>query len=144
MSGDELLQPLTATLSSEHGGHPATNCIDGDMTNICHSREPAERSPWLAIDYGTSVTVNRVEIFNRNIYGNRLKNVDVRVSNELPTSADQMFSGGSLFGHLAGPATNGQHIIISGQWARFHSLDIRINVPSRASFVWQICHCPNG
>merc|ERR1712173_100138 len=80
---------------------------------MCHSG--GERSPWLVIGYGTTVLVKRVEIFSReDCCGERTKNVEVRISNELPTSASQMFSGGSLLGQFAGPATNGQHIIISG------------------------------
>ena len=108
--------------------YPAEKCIDGDTGtngdadtgptndgNMCHTQEPGERSPWLAIDYGTPVTVKRVEIFNRgDCCGWRTNNVDVRVADELPTSANQMFSGGSLLGHFAGPATDGEHIIITG------------------------------
>ena len=105
--------------------YPANKCIDGDMTgpaqlgNMCHSGEPGERSPWLALDYGTSVIVKRVDIFNRDAFGGRTRNVEVRVSNEIPTSANQMFAGGSLFGHFAGPATDGQHIIIQGKCSLF-------------------------
>ena len=99
---------------------PAVKCIDGDTEghslvdrNMCHTQN--EPSPWLAIDYGTTVTVTKVEIFNREACcGESTKNVDVRVSNELPTSANEMFSGGSLLGHFAGPGKNGQHIIITG------------------------------
>ena len=95
-------------------------CIDGDTEtdayhggNMCHTED--ESLPWLAIDYGTTVTVKRVEIFNRDdCCGDRTKNVDVRVAYELPTSSTQMFSGGSLLGHFAGPGTDGQHIIVSG------------------------------
>ena len=80
---------------------------------MCQSKE--ERSPWLAIDYGTPVIVHRVEIFNRDdCCGDRTKNVDVRVAYELPTSSGQMFPGGSLLGHFAGPGADGQHIIVSG------------------------------
>ena len=87
-------------------------CID-NTGNICHS--DGERSPWLAIDYGTSVLVKRVEIFNRHdCCGDHTKNVDVRVADELPTSASQMFSGGSLLGQFDGPGADGQHIIITG------------------------------
>ena len=122
------LEPVTATLSStlennEHFG--AGKCIDGitegpdegtsDGANadFCHTND--EPMPWIAIDYGTLVTVARVEIFNRNMAGNRTRNVDVRISDELPPSGSQMFSGGTLLGHFAGPGTNGQHIVISGQ-----------------------------
>ena len=80
---------------------------------MCVTR--GDPSPWLAIDYGVTVTVSRVDIFNReDCCGARTRKVDVRVSNELPTTASEMFSGGSLLGHFAGPGTDGQHIIITG------------------------------
>ena len=80
---------------------------------MCHTHN--ERAPWLAIDYGAEVAVTRVELFNREgCCGDRTRNVDVRVSNQLPTSGSQMFSGGILFGHFAGPGIDGQHIVISG------------------------------
>ena len=94
----------------------ADKCIDGDFGSICHTCGGGHPAPWLAIDYGTSVTIQRVEIFNRHDYGWwRTRNVDVRISDELPTSGSQMFSGGTLFGHFAGPGTDGQHIVISGE-----------------------------
>ena len=115
---------MTATLSSTHQPiYGAGNCIDGDTETmpgpevapaICHSKNDV--APWIAIDYGTRVIVERVELFNRlDGYGFRTRNVDVRVADELPTSGDQMFSGGTLLGHFAGPGTNRQHIIIAGQ-----------------------------
>ena len=123
------LEPVTASQSSTYGGDKwpdhfgAANCIDGEIRDvdhgpdgirsICHTND--EATPWIAIDYGTFVIVQRVEIFNRPAYGSRTRNVDVRISDELPTSGSQMFSGGTLFGHFAGPGTDGQHIIISGQ-----------------------------
>ena len=117
---------MTATQSSTYENDVnkfgAGNCIDGNTDSdrgpdgrfaICHTNGDA--TPWVAIDYGTSVTVQRVEIFNRGGAGQRTRNVDVRISNMLPTSGSQMFSGGTLLGHFAGPAVNGQVIIISGQ-----------------------------
>ena len=121
ITGVELLQPVTAQMSSTHSPRTADRCIDGDTesaanhdhTNLCHTQN--EGLPWLAIDYGTPVTVKRVEMFNRDdCCGDRTKNVDVRVAYELPTSSTQMFSEGSLLGHFAGPGTDGQHIIVSG------------------------------
>ena len=94
---------------------PAAGCIDGNTNRLgCHTA--AYRYPWFAIDYGTTVNVERVEIFNRgDCCGSNAKNVDVRVTDELPTSGSQRFSGGNLLGHFAGPGTTGQHIIVSGQ-----------------------------
>ena len=118
---------MTATQSSTYQNdakYGAGNCIDGNTDSdrgpggryaICHTKTNDDTTPWIAIDYGTSVTVQRVEIFNRGGAGQRTRNVDVRISNQLPTSGSQMFSGGTLLGHFAGPGTTGQHIIVSGQ-----------------------------
>jgi len=120
-----LLQPVTATQSSSYNNkYLAVKCIDGntmgpddgseEVGHMCHTKD--ERAPWIAIDYGKTVAVQRVEIFNRvNCCGDRTKNVDVRISDELPSSGNQMFSGGTLFGHFPGPAAEGEHIVISGQ-----------------------------
>ena len=114
------LEPVTATLSSLYRGSPGSRCIDGNTQGtLCHTQEGlGDPLPWIAIDYGTTVSVGRVELFNRgDCCGDRTRNVDVRIADELPTSGStQMFSGGSLLGHFAGPGTDGQHIIISGQW----------------------------
>ena len=158
-AGLELLQPVTARMSSRyHGvnGHnfPATKCIDGDVEgpiedgNLCNTQfgglEKPERSPWIAIDYKSIVTVKKVEIFNReDCCGLWTRKVDVRVSNELPTTASEMFSGGSLLGHFAGPGRNGEHIIVTGYIVQYkHSC--QSDQYSRSSLVWQICHCPDG
>ena len=75
-----------------------------------------DRSPWIAINFGTKVTVIRVEIFiPDNCCGAQTRNVYVRVSNDLPTSGNEMFFGGSLLGSFRGPAANGQHIIFVGK-----------------------------
>ena len=110
------LEPVTAILSSTWDeSHAASYCINGDTQNgrVCSSQN--ENAPWFAIDFETEVMIERVEIFNRGWEGARTRNVEIRISDELPTSGDEMFSGGTLLGHFAGPATNGQHIIISGK-----------------------------
>ena len=112
------LEPVTAALSlTYHDNYRAAFCIDGnteDRRGICVTN--GEMAPWIAIDYGTRVIVETVEIFNRlSCCGDRTRNVDVRIVDELPTSGSEMYSGGTLLGHFTGPATNGQHIIIEGQ-----------------------------
>ena len=84
------------------------------VDELCHTKwEPA---PWIGIDYGTTVTVQTVEIFNRrDCCAERTRNVDVFISDELPTSSNQTFSGNTLLGHFDGPATNGQLITIQGK-----------------------------
>jgi len=112
----EFLQPVAASLSSNYSTwqYQADKCIDGNIDgvsgiggNMCQSKE--ERSPWLAIDYGTPVIVHRVEIFNRDdCCGGRTKNVEVWISNHLLRTRN-------LLGTFVGPATDGQRITISGQ-----------------------------
>jgi hypothetical protein len=122
------LNPLAASMSSTYKSNDhfrAAKCIDGntggpdggeigEVVDLCHTdKEPA---PWLALDFGSQVTVRRVEIFNRiECCANRTRNIEVRVSNELPTSSQQMFTGGRLLGNFEGPAENGQKISIRGQ-----------------------------
>ena len=120
-AGVEQLKAVKAILSSENPKWaPASKCIDGDSEtissdNLCHTYGPFPRAPWLALDYGTLVTVKRVELFNRaDCCGDRTRNVDIRVSNELPPSDTQMFFRGQLLGHFPGPASDGQHIVIQG------------------------------
>ena len=130
-SGDQL-SPVSATLSStfNHNGNllRASNWIDGDtgpdyvwsslmnenVLRICHTTN--EPYPWLAIDYGRTFAIDRVEIFNRRgCCWSRCRNVEVRISEELPASGSQKFFGGSLLGSYTGPASKGQNIItISG------------------------------
>ena len=98
--------------------YQADKCIDGDIDgdsgggqpqysgNMCHTK--GERSSWLAIDYGTPVIVQRVEIFNRDdCCGGRTKNVEVWISNHLLKTRN-------LLGTFVGPAADGQLITISG------------------------------
>ena len=118
MGASALLHPVAATQSSTYNNDfPADNCIDGDVEDpkkICHTNLE-EQAPWIAIDYTVSVTVLRVEIFNRqDCCGERTKDVEVIVSDQLPTSASNVFSGGVEFDHFRGPATDGEQIVISG------------------------------
>ena len=71
------LEPVAATLSStlldNDDFYGAAKCIDGNTEgpdeglpdvasdDFCHTEE--EPTPWIAIDFGTTVTIQRVEIF---------------------------------------------------------------------------------
>ena len=76
---------------------------------MCYTKN--EPCPWFALDYGTSVNIRRVDIF----CGFRPKNVNVRISDELPTSGKEMFKGGNMLGNFTGYGTDGQLITIAGQ-----------------------------
>merc|ERR1712013_253390 len=103
-------------------------------TPPCATKE--ENAPWLAIDYGTDVLVERVEIFNRiNCCGDRARNIDIYISNALPTSANEMYDeGGPRFGHYDGPGEDGEHIIISGPPTPGRYVIVQINFPTNLNF----------
>lgn len=119
----ELLTPMSASQSSTYDTtgelYGAANCIDGNVAGTsCHTAN--DRHPWLALDYGKTFAIQTVQIFNRHdCCGARTRNVEVRVSEELPapatTTDNQKFSGGSLLGTFPGPGTDGHYIIIRGE-----------------------------
>ena len=92
----------------------AANCIDGStLDDYCHT--DLEPAPWLAISFGEGIlaSVEMVVLFNRDdCCGSRTRNVEVRLANEMPKSAEKMFSGGELLGTFEGPGSNGQRIRI--------------------------------
>ena len=105
-----------------HEGNGPDKCIDGindgpdgHPGDLCHTNN--EQAPWLALDFGEDlrVSVDNVLLYNRvnrNDIAGRTRNVEIRLSEELPTSASSMFTGGSLLGTFAGPGTSGQMILI--------------------------------
>ena len=94
----------------------ATKCIDGITTtsdNLCHTRI-AHPAPWFALEFPEQVAVARVDIYNRVTQAHRLRNVEVRLTEELPTSSDWMYTGGELLGTIKGPATLSEIIRVEG------------------------------
>ena len=97
---------LSTTYKEKFDGN---KCIDGIPTgtgSLCHSKR--ELAPWLALDYGKDarVSVEKVVIFRAD--RGWPKNVEVRLTNELPTSGKKMFTGGELLGTFIGPGTGTQ------------------------------------
>ena len=86
-------------------------CIDGITdadAEMCHSR--LETAPWVALDfgYGSKVSVEKVVLYNRGNYNaGRTRNVEVWLSESLPTSGTTLFTGGVLLGTYPGPAQVG-------------------------------------
>ena len=103
-------------------------CIDGrddgpedvKVTNpdMCHGGirgTKGEKAPWFAIDYGEEgkVAVAKVVIVNRkSCCGKRAKLIEVRLSDELPTSNEELFTGGTLLAKWEGPGKNHEKIEI--------------------------------
>ena len=108
MSGPQL-KAVRAVLSSEYSkSFQASKCIDEiDGKNMCISK--SEMAPWLALDFGRQVSVGRVVLHNRgDCCGDRLRNVDVRVSDTLPQTGSRKFTGGTLLGSFTGPSQDGR------------------------------------
>ena len=114
--GSEKMVPLSALMSSTYKTMSANKCIDGVTDrrhHLCHSLK--ESHPWLALDFGkqAKVSVEKVVLFNRRDGSwARTKNVQIRLSNELPSTKKQMFSGGEPLGTFKGPATRGEQVEI--------------------------------
>ena len=111
----EKLVPVSASMSSVGFGRDPNLCIEGNTGGLeCHSGN--EAAPWLALDYGSEVTVSTVVIVNRiSCCGERTKNVNIRVSSTPPVSGSVTFTAGQLLGTFEGPGTNGQRIQITGE-----------------------------
>ena len=135
-SGVHQLKPITALLSTTYnplaGGGGADKCIDGITNsadgNLCHSQ--IEAAPWLVLDFGegAKVSIERVLLYNReDSAAARTKNVEVRLSNELPTSSSSMYSGGFLLGTFQGPAVPSQIVEIKTALGHGRYLIVQIN-----------------
>ena len=101
---EQELKPVGATQSSYYyGNKSAASCIDGKEWTHCRTNR--ERAPWIALDFGTSVTVGKVKISNgweKRFGWMRTRRVVVRISDKLPTSGSHMFSGGTVLGRFEG------------------------------------------
>jgi len=115
---DAQLFPLGAYMSSAR--LDATKCIDGNMSTICFSLDCSEKAPWIALQFYGPVEVSRVDIYNVEndasllVVAARTRNLEIRLTDELPASKDQMYAGGQLLGTFQGPASTGQVIKVRG------------------------------
>ena len=113
------MRAVSATQSSPYDGLTAEKCIDGVVSggrsNVCHTNgDIGEKTPWLALDFGAVVSVEKVVINNRDdCCGDRLRDAEIRVANQLPSSAQEMFRGGQLLGIFKGPAKTGEEVTLT-------------------------------
>ena len=133
-TGPIELRPVAALLSSTYMAGTAEKCIDG-ITNgpdkspdgdMCHTQQ--EAAPWVALDfgYGIKVSVEKVVIVNRrHCCYDRTRNIEIRLSDELPINATEMFASGNLLATYPGPGGSRQHIELwsgsgwSGKYGRY-------------------------
>ena len=119
--------PSTASMSSQYTTYKAEFCIDGKekgaekgkASTMCHTNgKKSDPFPWFAIDYGkgVKVSVEKVIIANRvRCCGHRTLNVEVRLTNELPTDGKSKLTSGQLVGTFEGPGKNGQKIEVEAE-----------------------------
>ena len=93
-------------------------CIDQNTTNFCSTGKiPTDLHPWLALDLGTQKAVTKVVVYNRPEWGDDLRDLEVRISNRMPTTAEEVFTEGSLLGNFDGWAMSGQVITLEQEVA---------------------------
>ena len=106
---------MSSTYTENGTPYTADNCIDGVLTgtaSLCHTG--FDGAPWLALDFGAEIIVDRVVLHNRDdSNGNRLSNAEVRVANQSPESSQQMFSGGQLLDTFKGPGEDGEVVTLT-------------------------------
>lgn len=137
------LTPTRATMSSTiNSGVDGRYCIDGNITTFCQTAIKRierkamphggghggvtpdrfrfvnlENQPWIALDFVTKVIVQKVVLINRqDAYGNRTRDVTVRVSDVKPIRdpkrEDVEFKRGFLLGRWKKIGKNGENITI--------------------------------
>ena len=79
------LTPLGVAVSQQQDNSPTDHCVDSNPSTFCVvAKAPF---PWLALFLGSKARVDRVEIWNRrDCCGHRLRNLEVRVTDSLPSS----------------------------------------------------------
>jgi len=72
-----VIPAVNALLSSTHSAlYPASHCIDGDTSTMCHSGSGSDN--WLQIDLGSAKEISSVSIVNRlNCCGHRIDGATV-------------------------------------------------------------------
>ena len=100
--------------STFHSQFAAEMCINGVLVGNSCGTNP-EAAPWLALDFGALGLwdFESIVIHNSNNFGDKLRNVEVRVAHQLPDSGDDMFSGGQLLGTFTGPGENGEVVSLT-------------------------------
>merc|ERR1719239_1254275 len=125
-------------MSSQYPTFVPSRCIDGVIkgvrSNVCHTAGK-ENAPWLLLDFQSRVEVTRVEIYNRaDCCGARTRNLEVRLTDEVPTTGETMYTGGQLLGTFQGPGTDGQIISVSGSAKIGRYVLIQMNNPQPLNF----------
>ena len=124
-------------MSKRNQDKPASKCIDGVTSggnlSICETN--GQSAPWIALEFQRRVEVTKVVMYARDdCCAERTKNLEVRVTNDLPTSGESMFTGGNLLGSFQGPATKAQIITVKGSPKVGRYVLVQMNNPESLAF----------
>jgi len=117
----EVFQSSTHPCSKPDICGAAQRCIDSNITTFCHTK--TDDAPWFALNFSVPVVVTKVDIYSASWA--RVGDLEVRVTNTLPTDGSTVFSGGELFGiypsherNFEGTPQRGMYVVLqrnSGQ-----------------------------
>ena len=127
-----------ATEISVDWGGVASRAIDGDVStswagNSC-THTAAGPKPWLGIDFGVSISISNVTLWNRadSCCRARLRSVEVRVGSTEPTSTTSV-SANALCKAMAGPLPAGSTTLQCGTVLQGQYLTVQlVNVTTSA------------
>ena len=139
---------MSSTLEEHNSEHRGSNCIDGDLTTLCHSttsRFKEDTFPWIALDLNTEVDISKVEMMNANQQTNanfkvyvtstkpRFNRVRWRSILQIntPTDTTSWFKSGTLLGRSNGPFQAGQKITILKTSTTSGSIDLEMQVENK-------------
>ena len=125
-------------MSKRNQDKPASKCIDGVTSggnlSICETN--GQSAPWIALEFQRQVEVTKVVLHVRDdCCAERTKNLEVRITDKLPTSANSMFTGGEQLGSFEGPATAGQIIKVEGIPQIGKYVLIQMDNPEKLTFL---------
>ncbi len=93
--GKAATQSSTYVLQSSGTPFPASNAVDGNISNYAHTAQN-DPQPWLEVDLGSSTAVDAIALWNRNdCCQDRVEGVYVFVSDSPFTSEDPTVTAGT-------------------------------------------------
>ena len=108
---------------------------EGD-DSICQTEK--ELAPWIAFDFGKEVDVGSIVIFSRrDERAEKVMNLDVRMTVDLPENGDGKFTGGKSLGSFSGTLEQCQRILIKSlipQKGRFVFIQMSHGTADHLSF----------
>ncbi len=116
----DLALGKTATESSDPWGYPASNAVNGDLSDFSHTLNNSNE--WWQVDLspGTDTQMTQIVVYNRDVCGDRLSNFTISVIDS---------NGNTVWSEVyTQPTTDGERLVfdtgtISGEYVRIQKND---------------------